>query len=177
MMTEADKRGPQNPEDWDICLNTGRLSYPELKKAFDQLEQRAIKAGANEEYFLRRELLFRFNDAYRGLDAQSLADIEGEPDNMERSEEDRQLMRANIDSIISLGSADTNEDKIYVAEMLRETGRFSECLEVLNGIDPSQPIRIPYSSMLLNAIREGAESNNDKVAELDISDEEIMVVM
>ena len=73
--------------------------------------------------------------------------------------------------------SNTNKDKIFIAELLREEGRFAECLEVMKGIDPSQPIRIPYSSKLLNAIREGAESNNDKVVELDISDEKIMVVM
>lgn len=175
MLTEADMRAPQNQEDWEICLNPGRLSYPELKKAFDLLEQRAN--NANDEYNLRQELLFRFNDAFRGLDENSRTDVEGEPDNMERSEQDRQFMRANIDSLILLVSSNSNEDKIFTAELLREAGRFPECLEVLNGINPSQPIRIAYSSKLINKIREGAESNNDKVAELDISDEKIMVVV
>lgn len=177
MLTEAEKRVPQNPEEWEICLNTGRLSYPELKKAFDQLEQRVVDFRASDEYYLRKELLVRFNDAFRGLDEKSRADIEGETDNMERTEQDWQFMRANLDSLTVLAPSNTNEDKIFVAELLREASRFTECLEVLKVIDLYQPIRIPFSSRLLNAIREGAESNNDKVAELDISDEKIMVVM
>lgn len=177
MMTDAERRGPQNAEEWEICLNTGRLSYPELKKAFSQLKPGAVNTSLRDEYYLRQELLLRFNDAFRGLDDKSRSDIEGETDNMERTEQDWQFMSANLDALTVLAPSNTNEDKIFVAELLREAGRFTECLEVLKGIDPSQPIRIPFSSKLLNAIRVGAESNNDKVAELDISDEKIMVVM
>lgn len=176
-MSEAEVRGPQSPEDWDVILSTGRLSYMELKKAFAELEKRAFDANDNNEFFLRKELLIRFNDVFRGLDEKSRADIEGEADSMEPSERDHQFMRANIDSLIEMMHSDINEDKIFIAELQREAGRFKDCLETLKGIDSTRPVRIPFSSKLIDAIREGAESNNDKVAELDISDEKIMVVM
>lgn len=177
MMSEAEVRGPQNPEEWDVCLNIGRLSYPELKKAFAKLEQKAINTNASDEYYLRQELLFSFNDAFRSLDEKSREDIEGEPDNMERTESDWAFNRANIDSLISLIPSETNEDKVIVSELLREMGCFTECLATLKDIDTSQPLRMPYASKLIDVIRERAESNDDKVAELDISDEKIMIVM
>ena len=176
MTGEAKGRNPEPGESYTPGVFTGRLSFPELKKAFLELEARVENDTSGIKFPFSLSLIQGFNDAFREVDDECFADVEDGTFTRVRTAADRQIHRSTIDRLLATLLPETDENKVFIAEMLRETGRFKECLDLLDEIKDTQSVKLHYAPKHIETIRQRALVLDDKVAEFDISDEKIMVV-
>lgn len=107
--------------DDDYSMETGRLSFPEMKEAMNQLLTDSL--SKNEVITLRREFLHRFNDCYRGENPN------------EPKPEDLKLNQSNILALIPLIDKSDAESALFLAELHREAGNFNECISILESFN------------------------------------------
>lgn len=176
MTGEAKCRNPEPGEIYTPGVFTGRLSFPELKKAFLELEARVENDTRGIKFPLSLSLIQGFNDAFREVDDECFSDVEDGTFTRIRTAADREIHRSTIDRLLATLLPETDENKVFIAEMLRETGRFKECLGMLDEIKDTQSVKLHYATKHIETIRQRALALDDKVAEFDISDEKIMVV-
>lgn len=157
---EAQKRYDDSKKKFNFCLDTGSLTYPEMKQAFLMLEE-SVKSKDSEKA-LRIAFLHSFNEAFRVYEKASWDEDEGPADHKQRSETDYSLHRSNLQAIITALDV-TNPDNIpFAAELYRELGRFDDCIALLDNFKTDNK----NLQAIVNNIREKALIKNDKVFEI-----------
>lgn len=143
----------------EYCSDTGRLSYAEMKEALLQMEKDSLTK--EDELSLRLEFLHRFNDAFReNFNAYEEGDTD--ENKMVRNESDWELHRANLESLVALLDDNDAEQRILLAEMYRELGKFDECLSELNHYSLFSD---DWEAVIIQIIKKAA-AEDDKVFEL-----------
>lgn len=103
-------------ESWD----TGTLDYEQALEAWTQFNTEGI--GQKQKFKLIMELIWAWNDRFvRAEDA------------AEPSQADREMLREWADEYIALQGM----NDLLSCELLRECGRFEECLKALDAVRPS----------------------------------------
>ena len=98
---------------------TGQLDFSQLKEAKDQFSKSALHE--DRIWTIHYMLLLAYNDTFfRFPEAERLP-----------SEEDRLLVRETIRTLIGIVQ-DSPDQTLFHAELLRESGRFEEALQVLD---------------------------------------------
>lgn len=98
-----------------FCVSSrGCLSYHSLKNAFTQLSP----LGQYEK-MIRLMLLHSYNDLYGD---KLIADI---------PTEDRKLFKENATALIGLCDIDHSDDRLFIAELYREMGKFHKTISIL----------------------------------------------
>ena len=93
---------------------SGRLPYKELKEAADELLPTADEV---DERKLRLELLWAYNNLYMTPCCET-------PTN-----EEKEYIRQNVEQLLRLSAG--RKFRLFRAELMRETGRFDECIRQL----------------------------------------------
>lgn len=141
------------------CSDTGRLSYAEMKEALLQMEKDSL--SKDDELSLRLEFLHRFNDAFRE-DFNACEEGNIDENKTVRDETDWELHRANLEVLVALLNDDDAEQRILLAEMYRELGKFDECLSELNHYSLFSD---DWEAVIMQIIKKAA-AKDDKVFEL-----------
>ena len=111
------------------CSDTGRLSYAEMKEALLHLEKDSL--AREDELSLRLEFLHRFNDAFReNFNSYEVEDAD--ENKMVRNEADWELHRANLELLVALLDDNNAEQRMLLAEIYREMGKFDDCVSELD---------------------------------------------
>jgi len=122
---------------------TGRLDFHQAKEACEQLISKATEAQA---FTLRMLVLYSFNDMLRIDEAQ-------QADNT-----DKEYFISNCRALLQMPK--TNDT--LKAELYREMGEFSKCLEVLSAASECKE----YEGFVREEIRRRATQNDSKVFEI-----------
>ena len=171
MYPDAQKRSDDSKEEFNFCLDTGHLSYPEMKQAFLLLED-SVK-GKESEIALRIAFLHNFNEAFREYEKNSWDKDEGIANEKQRNETDFDLHRSNLNAIISLLDSSETDNAPFIAEIYRELGRFDDCIATIEKFKTEDS----YIQLIVKSIREKALTNDDKVFEIDRRGEKTMIVL
>lgn len=143
-----------NPE--ETVTDTGQLSYNDVKQALQQLNDSSLTK--DDEFVLRREFLFRYNDAFRDLDKVN-DDVE-----KTRTARDKTLHQENLLALVRLSDRFTPYEIPVIAEYLREAGLFEECLEILKDYTPDDD----SFAKLVSDIYEKASALDSTVFEIEL---------
>lgn len=152
MLDSTNPRYSENTS--DFSLETGRLSYKEIKEALIQLLKSDL--SKEDEIQLRLEYLHRFNDTFRDSENVNLP-IEFLSDT-EREEVDFTLFNINLNKLIDLIGNDPYF-RLLLAELYREKGDFNESLLILKDYQPIDE----RESIIKELIRHNAENFNKEV--------------
>lgn len=129
-------------------FTTGNLSYKEWKEAFAQLNaDPTLDARDISVIFLR--LIQAFNDRYYRGPAPEIYTKDTTP-----PQEEYAFIVHVIDTFISSSQWETPSAKLLKAELFREVGHFSQCIQTLQSIDPfclDDSEHSLYSSILSHA--------------------------
>lgn len=128
MLSSASYRYSEHQSDYS--LETGLLSYNEIKEALIEL----LKTNLNpdDEFQLRLEFLYRFNDAFR--DSENISIPLELIMNKEREDVDYTLFRINLKKLISLMEGESRSS-LLLAELYREIGDFDKAISILQDFD------------------------------------------
>ena len=96
----------------------GRLTYQSLRDAFEQLSPKG-----KDEKQIRMMLLHAHNDLYGGCE-------EAKP-RAEASIEEQQFFEENVQALILMANINDPYDRLLMAELYREMGRFEEAIRIL----------------------------------------------
>lgn len=109
-----------------VCYTKGRLSYPSLQNAFEQLAPTGI-----QEEKLRWMLLHGFNDLYGGCN--------GTQQRHNATNDERDYFEKNVKALISLLDKDVIVDldshRVLMAELHREIEEFDKAKSILEMMD------------------------------------------
>lgn len=108
---------------------TGLLSFEEMKEALTVLLKSNKTISHEEKLIINLEFIHRYNDAFRDWPYKD----------KQRSENDKQLFLESISSLIPLLDANKVNDSYLIAEFLRESGEFEECIKVLHDFKTVRP--------------------------------------
>ncbi len=114
-ISDADKK-----RGTEYSFDLGLLSLEECKEAIEQLTAEGITK--KKEFTLCRETLLRFNDIYYRSDDDSKRNTP--------CEEDLNFFEENAERFLEI-IGDIEEWQLLKAEILREIGRFDECITLL----------------------------------------------
>lgn len=142
----------------DYSLETGLLSYNEIKEAFIELLKTDL--SPDEELQLRLEFLYRFNDAFRDSENISLP-LELTMDK-ERENEDYTLFQINLKKLISI-IEEQSPPSLLLAELYREMGDFDQAISVLRDFVAIGKVENIMKSLLLH----NAEAGNKNLILID----------
>lgn len=171
MYPDAQKRYDDSQDDFNFCLDTGRLSYPEIKQAFLLLED-AVK-GKQSEMALRIAFLHSFNEAFREFEKNSWDKDEDMADDKHRDQIDYDLHYSNLNAIAQLLISSESVNTPFIAEIYRELGRFDDCIATLENFETEDN----YVRLIVKGIREKALAKDNKVFEIDRSGEKTTIVL
>ena len=157
-MNDIETRYADKNNGLGFSFETGTLTFPEIKEALLLLEDADL--NKNNELTLRREFLFRYNDAFRNYssDRNDRNPFEGD---RERNETDTKLHKENIKRLIPL-LGNEGDNGILVAELYREAGMFDECLIALENCTAKND----FVNGLINRIKEKALASDSTVFQL-----------
>lgn len=105
----------------------GDLSYLEIREALQQFAQQKLET--RDEIDLRMLFVQAYNSTYQ-LDGKS---IRSQP-----TEEERLLFQQQVDRLLEIWEV----EPLVQAEFLRETGRFEECIDVLDSLQVEEPFKL-----------------------------------
>lgn len=129
-------------------FTTGILSYKEWKEAFAQLNVDPT-LDAHDISVIYMRLIQAFNDHYYRGPAPAIYTKETTP-----PQEEYAFIVQVIDTFISSSQWETPSAKLLKAELFREAGHFSQCIQTLQSIDPfclDDSEHSLYSSILSHA--------------------------
>ena len=129
-------------------FTTGNLSYKEWKEAFAQLNA-APSLDDRDKNVIFMRLIHAFNDRYYRGPAPEIYTKETTP-----PQEEYAFIVQVIDSFIAYAKWVTPSAKLLKAELFREAGHFSQCIQTLQSIDPfylDDSEHSLYSSILSHA--------------------------
>lgn len=112
------KEAHRKTDSKSYSLETGRLDFAGLKEAKRQFEE--CELSDDQKWTINYMLLLAFNDLFNR---------EEKPENGP-SDTDRLLIQEVVQTLIDI-ARDSPDQTIFHAELLRETGRFEEALQVL----------------------------------------------
>ncbi|MHB0986882.1 MAG: hypothetical protein ACYC05_15000 [Sulfuricella sp.] len=120
---ERERKWQETPEEWKSAKD---VDYPSLDDWWAALENTNTLTPARE-MLVRRQLWWQGNDHLR-------LNRDGKPCSSEPELNDRQI-RDNLEALYGLCVAAEKPDRIEIAEILRELGRFDEALALLESIE------------------------------------------
>lgn len=132
---------------------TGRLSYEEMKEAFEFLLTQ--KLTPKEQLTVRFQYIYSYNDAFRNFNFRDVI-------TKDRSIVDHELHRKNLLSTITLLDRGKINDTYLIAEFFREAGEFNNCIKILEGFKTIKP----YLKKISDIVVQKALSYDNMVFEL-----------
>lgn len=136
--------GETKNEEWEAAENAITLDIDEMFRALDH---DGVVADKDDELFIRHGIWLAYNDRSR------------KGRKLHESAEDESKWRDNILRLLDLIGAETDNGRIYHAELNRNLGNFVECARILDSI------RSPELRRVRNAIREECQKQNTLVFE------------
>lgn len=103
----------------DYSFELGELNFTELKEAKEQLEQ--LNLTTIQKWILNHQLFMAYNDLF----------YRNEDPNVSPSEEDEEVFKKTVKELLE-GIDQSNDYNLFHAELLRESGRFTEAFMVLD---------------------------------------------
>lgn len=146
---------------FSYCFDTGRLTFPEIKEAVEQLTKSGI--NLDEELYLRMEAVHRFNDSFREYESGPWNKNKKEEEEI-KNEEDWEFHKDNLLKMISLLDIKNPDHKPLIAELYREAGMFDEAVNLIDSYTPD----LDSVKELLAKIKEKSLLKDNKIFNLKI---------
>lgn len=103
-----------------VSVERGLLSLEQLLEAYEELKD---SLSPNKEFILRVMLLQAFNDRYyRGMRKLNM------------TARDKAIFKSNVKELVKLDKYNSNEMKLFLAEMYREIGEYEVAAKVLSDL-------------------------------------------
>lgn len=117
----------------EFCLETGELSYPEMKEAWEELSV-LEDLTLDERRSMLIMLVWTFNDMYTRNEADDPSDEENKEKQDETKKEipaeEKEYMESVVKQLLT-----QDVDDLFRAELLREIGAFDEAQKYLDSIE------------------------------------------
>lgn len=110
-----------------------KASFLNIQEYFDALETKVFQSVVEERY-LRVNIWWTFNDRIRQKDEKHKLKGMNVPI-LVHSDDEKKLWEENTYYLIGMLDQEDYNNRIMIAELNRNLGKFDECMEILNGIE------------------------------------------
>lgn len=142
----------ESREGTNFSFETGLLTYPQLKEAYQQFEG-GVELEKQYQMALCYEILYAYNDKYNRDGCL-----------LEAPHEDTDFVKSILGNLILLNTdASGYIDPILKAEFLREKEEYQESYELLNDYDAGDP----FLNSIASCIKERAMDENPRVFRIE----------